>query len=513
MTTHRTLYDWFAAAAARHPTRPALRTSAGTLTYAELEEHAALLAERLVAACGTAPATVALHATRQAAAYAGYLAAQRAGAVVVPLNPAWPQARNEEITAASGADAVITGTGEVAGRNGTAERRDSIAYILFTSGSTGTPKGVPISHANVSAYLSHVIPRYGLGPGSRLTQTFDLTFDLSVFDLFAAWGSGAELVVPTRGDLLAPARFAARERITHWFSVPSLVSVAVQLGRLPEGSLPELRWSLFCGERLTLDQARAWRAAAPHSVIENLYGPTELTLSCTQYRLPEQVEHWPAPADGGVPIGTLYPGHEELVIDADGRPADQGELCVRGPQRFDGYLDPADNAGRFVAFDGTRASVCGDLPSAPPGLWYRTGDLVRRDGGALVHLGRLDHQVKIQGYRVELGEIETVLRAQPGVVEAVVVPMSNGAGRTWLAAVHTGADAAGEPELRAALRSRLPGHLVPRTFTRLDRLPLNTNRKIDRSAIIELLEDGHAAGTPRHEDESGRRAPRGAGVR
>ncbi|WP_327581128.1 AMP-binding protein [Nonomuraea sp. NBC_00507] len=513
MTLDRTLYDWFAAAAAAHPQEIALQTGGDTLTYAELEARAAGLAERIVEVNGGAPATVALHATRAAGTYAGYLAAQRLGAVVVPLNPAWPAARNEEIVTAAGADIVLTDGSDVLRRPGTAELRDGVAYILFTSGSTGTPKGVPISHANVSAYLSYVIPRYELGPGCRVTQTFDLTFDLSVFDLFATWGSGATLVVPTRGDLLAPARFAAREDITHWFSVPSLVSVAIQLGRLPEGAMPALRWSLFCGERLTLDQARAWGAAAPNSVIENLYGPTELTLSCTQFRLPGKVELWPRPANGTVPIGTLYPGHEELIVDDDGLPSDLGELCVRGPQRFAGYLDPASNKGRFVRFDGTRAIVCGDLPAAGPDLWYRTGDLVRRQDGGLLHLGRLDHQVKIQGYRVELGEIETILRAQPGVVEAVVVPMSGGDGRTWLAAVHTGADADGEAGLLAALRSRLPNHMVPRSISRLDRMPLNTNGKIDRSVIIKLLEDGNAAGTPRHENEPERRAARSAGIR
>lgn len=122
-------------------------------------------------------------------------------------------------------------------------------------------------------------------PGSRVSQTFDLTFDLSVFDMFTAWGGGATLVVPSREDLLAPVRFVAEKRLTHWFSVPSMVSYAQRLRSLRPGSMPTLRWSLFCGEPLTTHQATAWQRAAPGGVVENLYGPTELTISCAEYRL------------------------------------------------------------------------------------------------------------------------------------------------------------------------------------------------------------------------------------
>ncbi|GAA3081925.1 hypothetical protein GCM10020000_79830 [Streptomyces olivoverticillatus] len=132
---------------------------------------------------------------------------------------------------------------------------------------------MPVSHRNVDAYLRHVIPRYRLGPGARVTQTFDLTFDLSVFDLFATWGSGATLVVPSRGELLSPARFVATRGITHWFSVPSVISVAQRLGRLAGNSMPRLRWSLFCGEQLTVEQAGAWQRAAPGSTVEKPLRP------------------------------------------------------------------------------------------------------------------------------------------------------------------------------------------------------------------------------------------------
>lgn len=488
--THRTLDGWFRRSAEDHPDAIALQVDGRTFTYAELDRVVNHLGEMILHQHGKAPGRVGLLAGRSLLAYAGYLAAQRLSATVVPLGVTFPVSRTAWTVRAAGVDLVLAGEQPEADLGapvcavpealltepGAGERplrtepAGRPAYLLFTSGSTGRPKGVPIGDRQISSYLSHVIGRYELGPGARVSQTFDLTFDLSVFDLFATWGSGATLVVPSRTDLLAPAGFVAREQITHWFSVPSVISVAERIGRLPAGSMPSLRWSLFCGEQLTAQQARAWRAAAPGSVVENLYGPTELTLSCTHFRLPAAESAWPVTSNGTVPIGDPHPGTEIRVVD--------GELCVRGPQRFDGYLDEADNAGRFRTEDGAPWTGSG---TPGPELWYRTGDLVRYEDGALVHLGRTDHQVKVQGYRVELGEVEAALRDQPGVSEAIVVAVAEPTGATVLHAVYTGT--AESDVLPGVLRTLLPPHAVPRTVVHWSELPLNTNGKVDRAAI------------------------------
>jgi amino acid adenylation domain-containing protein len=509
VSEQRSLYERFAGSVRRVPGATALECADGTFSYAELDALAQSLAGELVSAAGgRAPRRVGLLAARTATAYAGYLAVQRLGATVVPLNPGFPEARNAKIAELAGLDLVLAqpdqahvtlpvpvltldaaklpertaGAADLPDAPGAAGPLD-ICYILFTSGSTGAPKGVPIQQRNVSAYLDHVIDRYALGEGARLAQTFDLTFDLSVFDLFATWASGATLVVPAAGDLLAPARFVARERITHWFSVPSVVSLAMRLRGLAPGSMPSLRWSLFCGEPLTLAQARAWQAAAPGSVLENLYGPTELTLSCTQFRLPDDN----APAAGStVPIGHLYPGLEQIVIGQDGLDTEEGELCVRGVQRFPGYLDPRDNAGRFVRYEDGHASVVEERTAPAEDLWYRTGDRVRRTGEGLVHLGRLDHQVKVRGYRVELGEIESALRAAAGVRDAVVVLVPGPGGGSRLEAACTG-EALDPAGLRAELRARLPEYMVPDAVTAFETFPLNANGKTDRLALCQVL--------------------------
>jgi amino acid adenylation domain-containing protein len=446
--------------------------------------------------------------------YAAYLAVLRIGAAVVPLNPEFPAARTADMAAAAGLDLVVadavqpelplgvpwlalsvdTATPDPAApgpAGGTLPPCPAVpggeAYLIFTSGSTGTPKGMPILHRNVSAYLSQVIPASQAGPGSRLSQCFELTFDGSVHDLFVAWGSGGTLVVPRRGQLLSPVKFINTQRLTHWFSVPSLASFASRLGTLKPGSMPTLRHSTFGGEALTVVTGREWREAAPDSRLVVLYGPSELTVSCTEYVLPSRVADWPEPANGTVPIGTRYPSLEYLILDSEDRPATEGELCVRGPQRFPGYLDPADNVGRFVSRDagGAVHAYAGDTPLTEE-HWYRTGDLVSTQEGLLVHCGRVDHQVKIRGHRIELGEIEALLRAQPGVRDAVVLAVDGRDGEPDLEAAVSGNCAGAEP-LYAALGARLPAYMVPRHIAILDELPVTVHGKTDRNALARTL--------------------------
>ena len=191
---------------------------------------------------------------------------------------------------------------------------EDLAYLLFTSGSSGRPKGVPVTHRNIRSFLDTNLARYRFTPQDRLSQTFDQTFDLSMFDLFMAWESGASVCVVQPIELLAPARAVERLGISVWFSVPSVANRLLDQAALLPGSLPGLRWSLFCGEALPRATAEAWQAAAPGSVLENLYGPTELTVACAVYRWDDG--HSPAQCvNGVVPIGRIYPGLAFRVLD------------------------------------------------------------------------------------------------------------------------------------------------------------------------------------------------------
>lgn len=514
----RTLYQWFAESVERHPDDPAVETQDASLTYRELHRCALALAERMVAAHGAVPRRVGLLAARSAVAYAGYLAALRLGATVTPLNAGYPMRRNRTACELAGVEVLLTDGGvarsqvddaladlvpttlglsdaDVLGLGGNpdagsglpayAASPDDVAYVLFTSGSTGRPKGVPIRHRNLSPYVAHNLARYQIGPGCRVSHTFDLTFDPSVFDLFVTWAGGGTLVVPRRTELLSPVDYLVDRQITHWFSVPSVISVSAGLDTLPTGQVTALRYSAFIGEQLTYRQAETWHAVAPDSVIDNVYGPTELTVACTEYRLPRDRRRWPVTSNDSVPIGSVYGFLDFVVLDEDGRPAEEGELCVRGSQRFDGYLDPSDNRGRFVTYDGSGVTDYDGTGELTEAHYYRTGDRVRFESGNLVHLGRLDHQVKIRGYRVELGEIEVAMRRHPQVREAIVIATRH-EDDTELVGCYTGT-ALPPNELVRWLRRRLPIHMVPRRFQHLDSLPLNANGKADRTRLRDLV--------------------------
>ncbi|WP_433271700.1 AMP-binding protein [Actinosynnema sp. CS-041913] len=479
-----TLGDWFARGLRANPHGVAVRVGRTSLTYQELHERALGVAGAVLAVAD-APLRVGLLAGRSVEAYVGLLAAVYSGAAVVPLNREYPAERTGRMIAVAGLSAlicddraklpelpelrgvpVVDGVGTLAAPVPCSP--DDTAYVMFTSGSTGTPKGVPVLHRNVGHYLRVVRERYGFTRDDVFSQTFDLTFDLAVFDLFAAWGSGATVVATPPGALVSLPDFLTSHGVTVWFSAPSVISFVRRTRGLAAGSMPTLRWSLFCGEPLPARDAEDWRVAASRSTVENLYGPTELTISCSVHR-------WDPLASPGrcvngiVPIGSVHAGLRHVLVDPRGVPSDEGELCVTGAQLFPGYLDPADDEGRFLVHEGER--------------WYRTGDVVRAlPDGELAFLGRVDHQVKIRGQRVELSEVDWGLGRVAGVERAVTVAVGG-----ELVAFYVGLERPAV-EVREELAVTLPKHMVPRHVVHVAGFPLNPNRKIDRTALTRQAE-------------------------
>jgi amino acid adenylation domain-containing protein len=525
----RTIRSGFLRSCARFADRPAVRIGETTVSYAALRDRAAALAatlQRFVPSDD--PPLTAVFGQRSVTAYAGILGALFRGHGYVPLNPAFPAERTRAMLERAGCAAIIVDAGAEAlldavlegverrfvlilperSEAGALEQRwrqhqivtgadlepastwqpgtvspNAIAYLLFTSGSTGIPKGVMVAHRNVLHFLDVMAERYGVTEHDRLSQLFDLTFDLSAFDLFLAWERGACVCAPTPKQKLVPSAYVGEADLSIWFSVPSTGVLLQRLGKLKPDLYPGLRLALFCGEALPVDVIQAWSKAAPNAVLENIYGPTEVTIACTAYRW--ECEHSPAESELGlVPIGEPYPGMQAIVANeslhevADG---ESGELLMSGPQVALGYWkDPERTAAAFVT---------------PPGrdtVFYRTGDRVRRarSGAPLVYLGRIDNQIKIQGYRVELEEVESALRDASGAGVAIAVGWPvNPSGADGIVAF-LGADSVDLDALRNRLKECLPPYMVPREVRLVAEFPLNANGKVDRKALRRTLEEG-----------------------
>jgi amino acid adenylation domain-containing protein len=357
---------------------------------------------------------------------------------------------------------------------------NDLAYILYTSGSTGTPKGVMITHANALAFVDWAVEQFSVGPADRLSSHAPLHFDLSIFDVFGALMAGAALALVPDGTSTFPIRLAewiANNRITVWYSVPSILTLLLLKGRLDRVDLSSLRLVLFAGEVFPTKYLRGVMAALPHADFCNLYGPTETNV-ITWYRVPRLAEGDDAP----IPIGVACDYTDLLIVGEDGQlvsePGREGELYARGPTVAQGYWGDAEKTAR--------AFVANPFQTAFAERVYRTGDLVAlAPDGNLRFLGRRDRMVKSRGYRIELDEIETTLYAHPEVKEAAVVAVPDeqiGARlRAFVACGGTGPERTGS--IRDHCLQRLPRYMVPESIELLDVLPKTSTGKIDRTQL------------------------------
>jgi amino acid adenylation domain-containing protein len=522
----RSLIDRFIESAEAYPDRPALVVDRQKVSYQELKRLATRISQTILQHQASNSALIAIFGSRTITAYAAILGAHAAGNGYTPLNPRFPAERNRTILQMSGANIVVVdrkSIGQLADiLFGIGERltvilpdttdacslssvfpkhrfitenrldnpadniiraqADAVAYLLFTSGSTGQPKGVPIRQSNVEAYIDYAVARYDINNEDRVSQEFDLTFDLSVHDMFVCWERGACLYCVPEKDIMFPLHFIRDNQLTMWFSVPSVVRTLARVRLLQPGCLPSLRWSLFCGEPLCTAYASAWGNAAQNSIVENLYGPTEATIAISHYR-------WDAvrsPAEclnDIVPIGWIFEGQQCCVISDDRRilpPGDEGQLCLRGSQVANGYWNNTESTAQHFC----KLSDSRDEP------WYLTGDVViQGTNGCHYYLGRTDQQVKIRGYRVELQEVESVLRRICGTDQVVAAPWPIMQGTAeGLVAFLCNTNCLSEREILQTCRKLLPDYMVPKTLVQVNEIPLTPNGKTDKNALIQLME-------------------------
>ncbi|MET7834688.1 amino acid adenylation domain-containing protein [Micromonospora sediminicola] len=477
---HETLDEVLRGGATAWPDRPALVGEAVRLSYAELDARVDALASALVEA-GLEPGDrAAVMADDAAGAVLALAATMRVGACAVPLDAAQPEARRAEAIRDAGCRMVVSpGLVATTGATSAGPAPDAPAYAIYTSGSAGRPKAVVVGHAAAARHAVAAAELFGLTPDDRVLQFASLSFDVAQEEIWPTWSAGGTVVTRPREVLHAAAlgRLVAEYGITV-LQLPTAYwrALLADAAMIPASDLRTLRMVVIGGEAASLADVHRWRDSPFRDIdLVNGYGPTECVVTATAFRLAGTD---PLPVTGGgLPIGSALPGRRLWILDDAGHPVapgSAGELHVGGILA-DGYLNrPELTAERFreIEIDGERHRT------------YRTGDLVREcEPGVLEFLGRLDNQVKVRGYRIELDEIDAVLRDCPGVRGSATVLIPAPSGESMLATLIVG-DAASAT--REASR-RLPAYMMPTATVTAERLPLTVAGKVDRPAVAALL--------------------------
>lgn len=517
--------NWFIESAQKFSQRPAVEVNNLQMTYQELGLLSSKIAQALKKR-DIINRPVGLLAYRSFSAYAGILGTMYSKNIYLPLNPFFPLNRTQKMVDLVGCRTLIVGDEcrdyflkllpnfgqpmtfifpntrepdglpsgyghncifaddlEDAAEYGEMKDIDgnAIAYFVFTSGSTGEPKIVQQTNKNVMTYLDYVAKRYLLDETDRVSQTFELTFDNSIHDMFICWKYGACLHCVPRNHVMMPAGFIKDKQLTVWYSVPSIGLNMLKLNRLKADSLPSLKYTLFCGEALPKNLAQHWAKAAGNSSIENYYGITETTHQVSVYKWNDEKSEDECINDI-VPIGKIFDGLAYCILDENKKvvpPGEPGELYVSGVQITREYFnDPQRTRAAYV-----------QLPHSGDQRWFKTGDLVKeRKNGNLNYLGRLDNQVQILGNRVELQEVDCILKraARSEMVVSLAWPVKDGVAEGIVSFVAESQ----EPEKAKILqycRDALPPYMVPRDIYFIGQIPLNDNGKFDKQQLFKIL--------------------------
>jgi amino acid adenylation domain-containing protein len=523
------LHQLLSESAAKYPNKEAIVFRDQRMTYSELERETNKLAHSLSGIGIGRGERVGIHMSRCIHSIVGAFGILKAGATYVPIDPKCPPSRLSYIINKGAINSLLTSREKLTNMEGAfpessplekilvmngldpgsrlpgspklidwqeireSAREDTpvtntidsdLAYILFTSGSTGNPKGVMISHLNSLTFVNSAHDFFQINMDDRFSNICPLHFDMSVFDLFVAFKAGASVIIVPESIALFPfrlAEFIDKNKISVWNSVPSALSLLANLTNLDNYDFSSLRLILFAGEVFPIKHLRRLQQSIHGARFYNIYGQTEANSST--YYLVEQV---PSDDTALLPIGKSFPNFEVFALNEEGKRinelGEKGELYVRASSVALGYLGDVE-----------KTEECFVKNPLEPDLnerVYKTGDLVQLGSdGNFIFLGRKDHMIKSRGYRIEIGEIETVLRNHPGIMTAVVIPIPDELIGNRIAAVIVPQKKGtiGKEDIVRDCAARLPKYMIPEIMEFRDSLMMTSSGKVDRESYLELF--------------------------
>jgi len=505
-----TIHGDFEKAAKKHPTNTAVWTESGTINYDELDKLSNSFASWLIEKGHAPNKRIALILPKKIETIVAIFGVLKAGSTYVPLGDTWPANRlnaiiengdfqlvlvEKDIPEVSLKESRIMRLGSIDWEEATSLLTKNslssvkiaptdIAYILYTSGSTGVPKGVCVSHKAAQFFPAWALNEFNVDTSHKIASIAPFTFDLSTFDLFTGLSSGGCLYLVPEKYKMFPSRlssFLEKYQITTMYAVPSALSLLTLNGNLEKRDFSHFKTVLFAGEVFPIDMCRKFRAFLPKDVqYYNLYGPTETNV-CTYFDasvIPE--------GDDNLPIGIPLPETIAYIDVASSDDKTSGELCIYGPTLMSGYWGKPNEGSSYWT----------PLPNDKSKFAYRTGDVTYQDKDAnWIYKGRADKMVKIWGYRVELGEIESGILKHPKVEQCAVVKRDkkDKLGEELVAFVipkgTSDNDELNHNELFKHCKSYLPHFMIPSHIYELEEFPLNNSSKIDRLSLEKQAQD------------------------
>lgn len=498
MASHKDKYNFdnilasgFLKQYAERPDAPALWINGKEYNYAELYRLSSRILNEIK---HSGEKLIGIYTGNDVHSHAAIIAIAMTGAAYVPLNSKYPTERLNEIIKDAGIKLVLNANEirvpdlscevknirvlpETDNESALEFVQQETAYILYTSGTTGIPKGVPISKQNLKAFFEYYQKHYDFNSSDRFLQPYELSFDVSVFSIFCAWNAGASVHVVPEGNAKYIEIFKTIQN--NEITVASMVPGILKLGKpfFKDFNFPKLRYSFFSGDALYHSDAKAWKQCLPNGAIHNLYGPTETTIVCTRYIWNEERSAKESYNDI-VPLGKPFEGMEFIIIDEEGSVINEintpGELCFSGTQVIDHYINHTSEES-FLNFNNKR--------------YYKTGDIASLDKQSnLIFHGRRDTQVKVNGYRVELLEIENTI-STCFAKRSKVIAEKDVEGNHLVAYIESTAIL--KEDLIEKLSEKLPPQLLPSKYIFVEQFPNTINGKLDLESLKELANEQH----------------------